>query len=91
MGVVNSPESSQQKMNDLFHRFELVHAYVYEFLILTEGNQTYHVQKVELTINKMKVNGLKYNIEKSFFKQTEMKYLGFWVTQYGVKPKNINI
>ena len=29
-------------------------------------------------------NALKLNIEKSFFGQSEMKYLGFWVTREGV-------
>ena len=37
-------------------------------------------------INKLKVKGLKCNIEKSFFGKTEMEYLGFWVTSDGVKP-----
>ena len=33
------------------------------FLILTKGYWTYHVNKLELTLNKLKVKGLKYNIE----------------------------
>ena len=45
-----------------------------------------HVQKLELTLNKLKGKGLKCNIEKSFFGQTEMEYLGFWVTRDGAKP-----
>ena len=47
---------------------------------------TYYVQKLESTLSKIKEKGLKHNIEKSFFRQTEMEYLGFWVTQDGVKP-----
>ena len=42
-------------------------------------------------LNKLKGKWLKCNIEKSFFGQTEMKYLGFWVTRYGVKPINRKI
>ena len=36
-------------------------------------------QKLELMQTKMKVKGLKFNIEKSFFGQTKMENLGFWV------------
>ena len=39
----------------------------------------------------MKEKELKCNIEKSFFRQTEMGYLGLWVTHGGVKPINRNI
>ena len=42
-------------------------------------------------LNKLKEKGIKCNIEKSFFGQTEMEYLGFWVTRDGVKPINGNI
>ena len=64
IGVANSPDISEQKMSDLFHGFEFIRAYIYELLILTKGDQTYHVQKLELTFNKLKGEELKFNIEK---------------------------
>ena len=42
-------------------------------------------------LNKLKEKLFKCNIERLLFGQTEIWYLGFWVTQYGVKPTNINI
>ena len=39
----------------------------------------------------MKEKGIKCNIEKSFFGQTEMEYLCFWVTRDGVKRINRKI
>ena len=57
-------------------------------MILTKGYWTDNVDKFELTINKLKEIGLKFNIEKSFFIHTEMEYLGFWVTRNDVKPIN---
>ena len=54
MGVADSPDIFQQKMNYLFHGFEFICAYIDDLLILTKGNWTYHVQKLELTINKLK-------------------------------------
>ena len=46
---------------------------------------TDHAQNLEIRLNKLKGKGLKCNIESLFFGQTEMEYLGFWVTHYGIK------
>ena len=78
-------------MNALYHGFKFSRAYMDELLILTKGDWTNHVEKSELNINRLKGKGLKCHIEKSFFGQTEMKYLGFWVTYDGVKPMNSKI
>ena len=47
---------------------------------------TDHLQKLELTLNKLKESRLKCNIENYFFGQTQMEYLYLWVTHDGVKP-----
>ena len=73
-------------MNGLFHRFEFIRAYLDEILILTEGDWKDNVNKLESIENKRKEKGLKFNIERYFFGQNEMEYLGFWVTHDGVKP-----
>ena len=54
MGVANSPEIFQQKMNDLFHGLDFIRSYIYDILILTKGYLTDHVYKFELTPNKLK-------------------------------------
>ena len=36
MGVTNSPDIFQQKMNDLFHGFEFICVYIDELLVLTK-------------------------------------------------------
>ena len=77
MIVANYPDIFQQKMNDLFHGLECIRAYIDALLVSTKGCWTYHVQKLELTLNKLKGEGLKYNIEKYFFGQTEMESLGY--------------
>ena len=43
---------------------------------------------MELLLQKVKHNRLKCNIEKSFFGQTQMEYMGFWVTRNGSRPVN---
>ena len=91
MGVANSREIFQQKMNDLFHGFEFIRACIYDLLILTKGDWADHIQKLELTLNELKEKVLKYNIEKSFFGKTEMEYLGLWVTHDSFKLINRKI
>ena len=76
MGVANSPDIFQQKMNDLFYGFEFIRAYIDDLLISTKGYWTDDVQKLELTLNKTKEKLLKRNIENSFIGKTEMEYLG---------------
>ena len=53
MGFSNSPEIPQQKINVLFHVFEFIHAYIYEILVLTKVDWTYHLHKLELFLNKL--------------------------------------
>ena len=50
-----------------------------------------HVQKLDLTLNKLKEKGLKCNIERSFFGQTKIEYLGFYVKNDVFEPINRNI
>ena len=90
MGVNNSQDIFHQKMDDLFHVIEFTRAYVYGILILSKGYWTYYVNESEMTPNKIKESEPKCDIEKSFFGQTEMEYLGFWVTHDGVKSMDKN-
>ena len=86
MEVSNSPENFQDKMNKMFHGFEFIRAYVNDLLIITKVDWSNQLEKLELNLKNIKYNGLKCNIEKSFYGQTEMVYLGFWVTQTGIQP-----
>ena len=60
-------------------------------MILTKVDWADRLQNLELTLTKLKEKCLKCNIEKLFFGQTEMEYLGLWVTRNGVKPINRKI
>ena len=53
-GIANSPDMFQQKKDDLFHGFEFIHSHIDELLMSTKEDWKYHVQKLELTINKLK-------------------------------------
>ena len=49
-------------MNDLFHEFKFIRAYIYDSLVLTKGDWTDHVYNLELTLDKLKEKGLECNI-----------------------------
>ena len=51
--VDNSPDIFQYKMNDLFHGSEFIRSYIDDLLILIKLDWVDHVQKLELTINKL--------------------------------------
>ena len=67
MGIRKSPDILQQKMSNLFQVFKVIRVHIDEIFILSKRYWIYHVQKFELTLNKLKEGELTYNIEKSFF------------------------
>ena len=69
MGIANSTYIFQHKTNDLFHGFEFILAYIYNYLILTKIYWTDHVCKLELNLIKLKEKGLKHNTEKYLFRK----------------------
>ena len=72
----------------MFGGFELIRAYIYDLLIITKGDWSDHLVKLELTLQNIKDNRIKCNIKKSLFGQYDMEYLGFWVTWNRILPIN---
>ena len=88
MGVCNSPDIFQEKMNEMFRGIEFIRAYIDDILIITKGDWSDHLNKLELVLTYLKENGLNCNIEGSFFGQTEVEYLDLWVTRTGTRTVN---
>ena len=63
MGVSNSPEIFQEKMNEMFRGLGFIQAYINYLLIITKGDWSYHLEKMERTLHKLEDNGLKCNIK----------------------------
>ena len=89
-GVSNSPGVFRDKMNKMFRGFESIQVYIYDLLIITKINWSYHLEKLELSQQNIKDNRLKCNIKSSLFGKTEMEYPGFWVTQNGIQSIDKN-
>ncbi|MGA1256817.1 MAG: pol polyprotein, partial [Candidatus Nanopelagicaceae bacterium] len=86
MGLCNSPDIFQEKMNELFEGFEFVRAYIDDVLCLTKGDFDDHLEKLERVFARLQRAGLKVNAKKSFFARSELEYLGYWITREGIKP-----
>ena len=61
-----------------------IREYIDDLLLITNFDWYDHLDNLELVIINIRANRLKCNIEKSYFGQTEMEYLGFWVNWTGI-------
>jgi len=86
MGLSNSPDIFQEKMNKLLHDLEFVRAYIDDLLIVTNETFQDHLDKLDRVLTRLSRAGLKINATKSFFCQHELEYLGYWITRYGIQP-----
>ena len=65
---------------------EYVRTYIDDLLIITNGNQTDYLNKLETVLARLQKAGLKVNAKKSFFGRPELEYLGYWITRQGIQP-----
>ena len=64
MGKCNSPDIFQDDMNKMFRGFEFIRAYIDDLLIITQGDYSYHLNKLKRVLQNIKDNRFKLNIEK---------------------------
>ena len=86
MGLCNSPDIFQEKMNDLFAGLHYVRAYIDDLLIISNGTLEDHLQKISKAFKILQKAGFKINAEKSLFAKGELDYLGFKITREGIMP-----
>ena len=84
MGLCNSPDIFQEKMNELFVGLDYILAYIDDLLILSTSSLGDHLNKLETVHVKLWTAGLKVNSSKSFFSRKELEYLGYHITRNGV-------
>ena len=77
MGLCNSPDIFQEKMNELFLGLDFVRAYIDDLLCITKGSFDDHLEKLEHIFERLESAGLKVNAKKSFFARGKLEYLGY--------------
>ena len=86
MGLCNSPDIFQEHMSELMRDLHYVRAYINDVALLTSSTWEDHLEKLDTVLGRLKKAGLKVNGLKLFFGKTELEYLGYMLTQEGVKP-----
>jgi len=86
MGLCISADIFQERMGDLFAGMEFARAYIDDLLVVSSSTFEDHLDKLEQVLSRLQQAGLKVNASKSFFGREELEYLGYWITQEGIKP-----
>jgi transposase InsO family protein len=86
MGLCNSPDIFQEKMNDLLDGLDTVRVYIDDILHVTKGSWEDHLEGLEEVFRRLRQAGLKVNAKKSNFGAHEMEYLGYNITRTGIQP-----
>jgi hypothetical protein len=87
MGISNAPDIFQEKMSGLMQSLEYVKTYIDDILVITKDDFVDHLKKLEQVLIRLRDAGLRVNIDKSFFAEDEIEYLGYILTQQGIKPQ----
>jgi len=87
MGIAGSPDIFQAKMSELMAALEWVRTYLDDLLSITKGTFDDHLHRLEQVLQIMRKAGLRINAAKSKFCATEIEYLGYVLTQSGIKPQ----
>lgn len=88
MGVAGSPDIFQERMSDLMRTLEYVRAYIDDLLIISKGDFTDHLEKLEAVLVRLRDAGLKVNAAKSTFGVDECEYLGYVLSREGIRPQD---
>ena len=59
MGICNSPEIFQEKMNKMFRGLKCIKAYIDDLFIISKGDWSDHLNKLEQVLQNLKDNRLK--------------------------------
>ncbi|MGH7974544.1 MAG: RNase H-like domain-containing protein, partial [bacterium] len=87
LGLANSPDIFQDRMSTLMiGLLEFVRTYLDDILLMSKGSFEDHLEKLKEVLIRLSNANLKINVSKSKFCQTEVEYLGFWITREGIQP-----
>ena len=84
MGLCNSPNIFQECMFELFLDLEYIRSYIDDLLMTSYSTFEEHLEQLEKVFSRLSKVGLKVNANKSHFTESEIKYLGYWITWQGI-------
>ena len=86
MGLSISPDVFQHRMTTILGDLPYVIIYIDDVLIITRGTIDDHLTALSSVFQCLQDNDLQVNTDKSKFFALELSYLGFILSQQGIKP-----
>ena len=80
MGLCNSPDIFQDKMNEAFNDLEYIRAYIDDLIIISNSNFEDHLNIINIVLKNLKAGAFNINADKSFFIRNNLEYLGFKIS-----------
>ena len=87
MGIKSAPDIFQSKMEDLMMGIEYVCPYLDDLLVLSKVTLEDHLRKLDSVFYRLRSANLRVHVQKSKFCRNEIEYLGYLITQDGIKPQ----
>ena len=86
LGVSILPDIFQDKICQLFDDLESVKTYIDDLLVISCGTFEEHLRDLDVVMKRLEDAGLKCKLDKCYFAQPEMEYLGYIITKNRIKP-----
>jgi hypothetical protein len=87
MGIKNRPDIFQNIVQQILGNLEFAQVYLDDTLITLSGTYEQHMHKVDVVFQRLADAGFRANLKKSFFAESELDYLGFWITRKCIQPQ----
>ncbi len=85
MGLLGCPASFQRLMEGVLRNISNVIVYIDDLLVHTNTHED-HVKVLKQVLQRLHSHNLKINLDKCFFGNKEVSYLGFTLMPEGIKP-----
>jgi hypothetical protein len=85
-GLINVPATCQALINDIFREYLDIFVFVYlDGILIYSKNEENHVKHVTLILETLEKADIELHPEKCVFHAKEIKFLGYILTQDGIK------
>ena len=84
-GLRNATQSFQRLIDNVLGDLNFVFAYLDDILIASKS-KSQHAKHIKIVCERLSLAGLKLNVQKSVFGQTNVKFLGHQITAEGIQP-----
>ena len=90
-GLTVMPTEFQKVMDKQHSNIASTYVFLDDILIVTKGNQTDHYARVKQELEKLDEANVRLKWEKCKFARNENEWLGYHLTQTGIRPINTKI